>query len=225
MKLSRNVSYRASHILVPMAVFLVAPAVAGPEHLLHPSPWAGFACAVLTLASQPALSASELLGDSTDRRSALGILLSVVLANAVSVIEFSMRDKVFPEFASFWTLAGIVIAACGIAFRLWAIQSLGRYFTSTVSFVEGQPVMTSGPYRFMRHPSYAGSFATVVGTAIALGSTLGMIIAVATVLPAYLFRIRVEERQLVAMLGNEYIKYCDSTPALLPFFVRFRSRG
>lgn len=223
MRLSCDISRCASHIAVPTAVFLVAPAIAGPEYLLHPAPWAGFVCAVLTLASQPALSTAELLEDSMDKSSALYILLAVVLANTASVAEFSRRDIVLPEADSLWTIAGILVAVCGFAFRLWAIQSLGRYFTSTVSFVEGQRVTTIGPYQFVRHPSYAGSLATVVGTAMALGSALGLILAGAMVVPAYLYRIRVEERQLIEMLGDEYTRYRDSTPALLPSLLRIRN--
>jgi protein-S-isoprenylcysteine O-methyltransferase Ste14 len=216
MSQSRDAMRYASHIAVPMAVFLLAPAVAGAEYLLHPAPWAGFVCGVLTLVSQPTLSAAKLFGDESDKGSALGILLAVVLANAASVAEFSLRDLVLPEPGSLWTIAGVLVAACGMALRLWAIKSLGNYFTSTVSFVEGQPVTTAGPYRFMRHPSYAGSLVTVVGTTLALGSALGLVLAGAMVAPAYLYRIRVEERQLIAMLGDEYTRYRDSTPALLP---------
>lgn len=225
MRQSCDISVCALHIAVPTAVFLVAPAVAGPEYLRHPAPWAGFVCAVLTLASQPALSTAELLEDSRDKGSALGILLAVVLANAASVAEFSWRDFVLPEVDSLWTIAGVLVAAGGMALRLWAIQSLGRYFTSTVSFVEGQRVKTNGPYRFVRHPSYAGSLATVVGTAMALGSALGLILAGAMVVPAYLYRIRVEERQLIELLGDEYTRYRDSTPALLPSALRIRNSG
>lgn len=222
MRLSRESWRCASHIAVPAAVFLVVPAVAGPEYLLHPAPWAGFFCGCMTLASQPALSSAELLGDSRDKGSALGILLAVILANAASVAEFSQRDLVLPEAGSFWSIAGVSIAACGMVLRLWAIKTLGRYFTSTVSFVEGQHVTMLGPYRVVRHPSYAGSLATVVGTALALGSALGLILAGAVVAPAYLYRIRVEEQQLIAMLGDEYTRYRDSTPALIPTFRRPR---
>lgn len=222
MTLVRHVSRYASHIAVPAAVFLVAPAVAGAEYVLHPAPWAGFVCGCVTLASQPALSSVELLKDSSDKGSALGILLAVILANAASVAEFSQRDPVLPEVGSSWTIAGILLAACGMALRLWAIKVLGRYFTSSVSFVAGQSVTIAGPYRLMRHPSYAGSLATVAGTALALGSALGLVLVGAVVAPAYLYRIRVEERQLVAMLGYEYTIYRDSTPALFPAFRRAR---
>ncbi len=218
MRLPREVLICASHIAIPTAVFLIAPAVAGREYLLHPAPWVGFTCAVLTLVSQPTPTSSELVKNSIDKGSALGILLAVILANAASVAEFSRRDLVLPEADSLWTVTGISISACGMALRLCAIKVLGRYFTSTVSLVEGQHVVTAGPYRLMRHPSYTGSLATVVGTAMALGSALGLVLSGALVVPAYLYRIRIEEQRLFTVLGAEYTTYCASTPALLPTF-------
>jgi len=53
-------------------------------------------------------------------------------------------------------IAGIVIFAAGEGVRVWAKVALGRYFTYTVQTSSDQPVITSGPYRFVRHPSYTG---------------------------------------------------------------------
>jgi protein-S-isoprenylcysteine O-methyltransferase Ste14 len=81
---------------------------------------------------------------------------------------------------------------------------------------EGQRVLSDGPYRAVRHPSYTGSILTVIGTATALGSVLGVIAAFALVVPAYMYRIRVEERTMIAGLGEEYGRYRARTQALLP---------
>ena len=52
--------------------------------------------------------------------------------------------------------AGVVVMWLGLALRVWAIAALGRSFRSTVEVEPGQPVVSTGPYRWIRHPSYAG---------------------------------------------------------------------
>src|ERR1700730_4699344 len=53
---------------------------------------------------------------------------------------------------------GLVLFLGGISLRLWSFRTLGRYFTFTVQTSSDQPVITDGPYRVIRHPSYAGLF-------------------------------------------------------------------
>ncbi len=205
-----------TYLAIPAAVFLLAPALAGASYLRHPGPWAGFVCAFLTLSSQPPLSPADLVTDPNDRRSALLIFLAVVIANLASVLQFAARDVVTPAPASATVAGGIAIAALGMGLRLVAIRTLGRFFTSAVVVQDDQRVLSHGPYRWMRHPSYTGSILTVTGTAIALGSVLGLGLVGAAVVPAYLYRIRVEERTMLAGLGEEYARYRARTPALLP---------
>ena len=50
--------------------------------------------------------------------------------------------------------AGLAIFVCGVALRMWAIATLGRLFTYDVAIQAGHRVVTSGPYRWVRHPSY-----------------------------------------------------------------------
>ncbi len=203
-------------LVMPALMFFPPTMLAGWPWFWHPAPLAGFALGVLTLGSQPPLSPTALITDPSDRQSALLILLAVMAANYVSVIQFSLREPVTPAPSSPWVIAGIVIASAGLVFRLWAIRTLGRFFTSGVMVQEGQQVLTTGPYRWVRHPSYTGSILTVLGTAVALGSPLGMVLALGLLVPVYLYRVRVEERTMLAGLGDAYAAYRARTPALIP---------
>lgn len=53
-------------------------------------------------------------------------------------------------------ITGIVVFSAGEALRIWSRITLGRYFTYQVMTSKDQPVITSGPYRILRHPSYSG---------------------------------------------------------------------
>jgi protein-S-isoprenylcysteine O-methyltransferase Ste14 len=62
----------------------------------------------------------------------------------------------------------------GLALRLWAVLSLGRFFKVTVSIQEGHRVIRSGPYRLVRHPSYSGLLIALLGLGLALETWLGL---------------------------------------------------
>jgi protein-S-isoprenylcysteine O-methyltransferase Ste14 len=64
----------------------------------------------------------------------------------------------------------LTLIAIGIAIRQWAVVVLGRYFTTDVRVHGGQTVVETGPYRWVRHPSYTGMLITFVGIGLALGN-------------------------------------------------------
>ena len=93
---------------------------------------------------------------------------------------------------------------------------LGRFFQLVLVVQEQHAVVRSGPYRLLRHPSYAGLVLTCTGLGIALGRWESL--AFLSVLPtaAVVHRITVEERMLVAGVGDEYAQYRRGTWRLLP---------
>jgi protein-S-isoprenylcysteine O-methyltransferase Ste14 len=100
--------------------------------------------------------------------------------------------------------------------RLWAVLTLGRLFTTTVVVRHEQEVVTSGPYRIVRHPSYLGVMILLAGFGLSLGDLAS--VAVMVVLPAMglMQRIRVEEAALRAGLGARYVEYCRGRSRLIP---------
>jgi protein-S-isoprenylcysteine O-methyltransferase Ste14 len=112
--------------------------------------------------------------------------------------------------------AGLVITWLGLATRIWAIATLGREFRTTVEVDPGQQVISTGPYARIRHPSYTGLLLIVVGIGLAAGDWVSLIICLAAPLPALLLRIRVEEAELVRVLGDTYVDYERRTKRLIP---------
>jgi methyltransferase len=66
--------------------------------------------------------------------------------------------------------AGAALFAVGKALKWWAILTLGRAWTFRVIVVPGAPRVTAGPYRFLRHPNYAGVVGELVGVALMTGA-------------------------------------------------------
>ncbi|MFZ1082868.1 MAG: isoprenylcysteine carboxylmethyltransferase family protein [Candidatus Kryptoniota bacterium] len=114
----------------------------------------------------------------------------------------------------FWVGFGIMIM--GLAFRVWSIIVLGKYFRTTVELDERRTVVRAGPYRWIRHPSYSGLLLVCLGYGIALQSWLSLLVVLTLPSIALLHRIRVEERLLVRGIGNDYIEYQRQTKRLIP---------
>ena len=113
-------------------------------------------------------------------------------------------------------VAGIVLIAAGIGLRGWSIATLGRFFQYQIRVQPGHRVVTDGPYRYVRHPSYTGIALVLAGIALACDDVWSLV-AVAVLGGAGLaVRIRAEERQLTRALGGEYEHFAAGRKRLVP---------
>lgn len=106
--------------------------------------------------------------------------------------------------------------ASGVTLRVIAARTLGSHHTRTLRTEPDQAVVTDGPYRYLRHPGYAGTLAIWLGYGLALTSGPA---ALATTIPnlvAYVRRINAEEAMLVEAFGDPYRAYKDRTWPLVP---------
>ncbi len=112
--------------------------------------------------------------------------------------------------------AGLALIWVGLAVRIWAVVTLGRSFSTFVGVDTDQPVVTRGPYRWVRHPSYTGLLLVALG--FGLGAANWLSLAACVVLPplGLLRRITVEEAELTRVLGQPYRDYQRTTHRLIP---------
>jgi protein-S-isoprenylcysteine O-methyltransferase Ste14 len=113
-------------------------------------------------------------------------------------------------------IVGVILIAAGIALRLWAILTLGRFFRRIVVIQEGHRVVTEGPYRYVRHPSYSGALLSMLGIGIAIGNVLSILICLVVPALGYISRIPTEEAELERGLGEQYRAYRTRTARLIP---------
>jgi protein-S-isoprenylcysteine O-methyltransferase Ste14 len=90
-------------------------------------------------------------------------------------------------------------------------------FTRFVQILPGHRLVMTGPYRFVRHPSYSGLLLFYGGMGLALGSWLSLAALVGLPALGIAYRIRVEERALLAAFGEEYRAYMLRVRGLVPF--------
>lgn len=113
--------------------------------------------------------------------------------------------------------AGVVIMAAGIVLRVWSVRTLGASFHRDVRVQPGQSLVTAGPYRALRHPSYTAILLMFGGLGVAQADAYSL--AVLVVLPtlAYVRRIKVEEAAMDATLGQSYRAFAESRRRLVPW--------
>jgi methyltransferase len=110
---------------------------------------------------------------------------------AIAFEAWLRHSRFTPAFA-----AGAAIFVTGKALKYWAIASLGRRWTFRVLVPPGSTLVSSGPYRHMRHPNYAGVAGELVGMTLMGQAPLSGFIAIVSFSTLLLARIRVEERAL-----------------------------
>jgi protein-S-isoprenylcysteine O-methyltransferase len=111
---------------------------------------------------------------------------------------------------------GVTLYAAGLILRWYAILHLGRFFTVNVAIAADHRVIDTGPYRFVRHPSYTGALMAFLGLALCLANWASLTVLVVPVFFVFLRRIQVEEAALLQALGDEYRGYMSRTKRLIP---------
>jgi len=143
---------------------------------------------------------------------ALGILTVLGLFVPLQ-LTFSHRTSLSPPWV--FASAGLLILACGIALRLYAAKVLGSYFTTMLSVSDDQRLVKTGPYRYVRHPSYSGAILAFLGLALSFSSPYTLICPAAISI-GVTYRIGREEKMLTRRFGASYDQYRRATHALWP---------
>ena len=153
---------------------------------------------------------------SYDRRSLILLWLVIIVSLWLAIqMMWLVPAATVPSVAGFY-LFGFIFFLGGLALRWYSIGHLGRHFTVDVSISSEHELIDSGPYRYIRHPSYTGALLAFVGLGFCFGNWLSILFVTVPVTVAFLWRIRIEERALTTALGENYRAYVQRTNALIP---------
>ncbi len=183
---------------------LPAPAILGLTFLISE--------VLLSLAKR---ARSETSGGDANSLRILWITIGLSIFAGTQAVAFfpGARWPHAPEVA----LVGVAVFVLGLALRWVAIVQLGRFFTVDVAIAADHKLVQSGVYRFVRHPSYTGALLAFIGFALTLRNWAALIVILVPIGLAFAYRIKVEERVLIAALGARYLDYSRRTKRLLPF--------
>ncbi len=195
----------------------VLPVLGNTKMFYSPHIWILVAVGFLASILQPDYNIVKDTSKTNDKGTEIQIIWSVYITQLFAVFEAAYLR--FPDSVK-WdilTTASLFLMTSGLVLRTWAIYTLGNYFTMHLSIQKEHKIIRKGPYKYMRHPSYAGAFFTYFGTTIFLHAWFSLITA-AIILPlAWVRRIYYEEKLLVEELGEEYKSYCMSVKRIIPY--------
>ncbi len=116
-------------------------------------------------------------------------------------------------------LAGALVALTGSAVVVRSRAELGGAWSLVPTASEHTGVVTTGPYRLVRHPIYLGFSLLALGEAIAFGSMPAVLAVIAVVIPSFLWRAREEEKLLLRVFGERYLLYQKHTKIMIPYLI------
>jgi protein-S-isoprenylcysteine O-methyltransferase Ste14 len=193
--------------------------------------WQGWAFAGTLLVSSllvtvyMALNDRELLetrlrmGPAAEKTPAQKIITAVgflVFVAGLVIIVLDHRFGWSPRVPAILSILGDALAVLGIVIYFFVVRE-NRYAASTVQVVEGQKVISTGPYAIVRHPMYVGAILVSLGTPLALGSWWGLLFT-PLFIGWFAWRLLDEERFLRANLSG-YDEYMRTTPCRLAPYI------
>lgn len=206
-----------SAIIITSAV-VILPVLGNSEMIRSLHLWVLVIFGVLASILQPAYNPFTITFKPKDKGTGAQIIWSVYITQLAIIIESAyFRYPASVKWDAF-SIAGVLLMACGLSLRTWAVLILGNLFTMHIDIQKKHTVITHGPYRIVRHPSYLGAYILYCSTAIFFHAWISAITTALILLMAFIRRIQYEENMLVNELGEDYITYSTKLKRLIPWF-------
>jgi protein-S-isoprenylcysteine O-methyltransferase len=160
-------------------------------------------------------TATDRSGSDVDRRSLFFLLTSNMLLPWLSIALYLVgvgNVSLDPMLK----ITGLILMFAGFGIRWAGMWTLRRFFSANVAVQSDHRLILDGPYRFVRHPGYFGGWLAFAGLGLALGNAIAMVCLTFLTVPAFLYRIRVEERALNAAFPD-YAAYALRVKRFIPF--------
>lgn len=143
--------------------------------------------------------------------------LTGVTAIGIFLIAGVLRGGSLAVHSLILAVIGALLFAGGIALAVWARLHLGRNWGMPMTQRADPELVTSGPYRLIRHPIYTGLLTAMLGTAL-VNNLFGLIV-VAVLIAYFYYSTIIEDRNLAAAFPEAYPEYRSRTKRLIPFLL------
>jgi protein-S-isoprenylcysteine O-methyltransferase Ste14 len=113
-------------------------------------------------------------------------------------------------------IVGLILTFTGFSLMNWSVIILGRHFSVDVTIQKNHKLIKTGPYKYIRHPRYAGIILFLYGIPLVFNSWI-FILAGILLVAVLLWRIEDEEKLMLEEFKNDWEEYKKSTRSLIPF--------
>ena len=154
---------------------------------------------------------------ATQKRAAssLPIRVAIILVVLALFRSRALRDHSTTIDNPWLEVIGLAVFLLGLALAIWARIYLGRNWGTPMSQKVDPELVTTGPYRYIRHPIYSGIILGMIGTTMAI--SLYWLVAVVLLGAYFVYSATVEERNMAGLFPETYAAYRSSTKMLIPF--------
>jgi protein-S-isoprenylcysteine O-methyltransferase Ste14 len=161
------------------------------------------------------LKSKRNVSKSGDRGSIWLLIITISIGYWLSFIIASTKTGRIYHWNTFFII-GSILVIIGLIIRVTSILTLKQQFTYTVTKIDNHELIETGLYKIIRHPGYLGQLIIFLGISTSLSNWLSVLLMIVPVLFGYLNRITVEEKFMIAQMGQNYIDYQNRTKRLIP---------
>ncbi len=226
MKYLRAFLFFVATVLIYLGLPLLGWGLADLGGFFSLAPRTGYAAAVGLFAAAvgiQAISGTEGIRGGKGDESKLNRRETVVRIGLVTGLYLALLAIPFFDRRGIGTLAegavlrwiGAVLCAAAYGFIYWSGLALGKQYSPEVTIQKDHHLITSGPFRWIRHPRYLGIILLTAGFSLAFRSWIGLA-AAPVILAILLLRIHDEEALLKNEFGAEWEAYGRNTARLVP---------
>jgi protein-S-isoprenylcysteine O-methyltransferase Ste14 len=146
-------------------------------------------------------------------------MLSVVMVvfpliySVTSWLDFA--DYTLPTWMGWF---GVVLMACALFIFARAHMDLKSNWSPSLEIFEGHTLVTSGIYKYIRHPMYASQWIWVIAQILLLWNWIAGPLDLLFFIPIYILRVRAEEKMMLDTFGDPYREYMQKTGGVIPKF-------
>ncbi|WP_233840058.1 isoprenylcysteine carboxylmethyltransferase family protein [Dyella sp. 2HG41-7] len=151
-------------------------------------------------------------------RHVIPLVVAVLLLYRFNWMDGTFLIERFVPAQSWVVWVGFGLTVIGLAFTCWARVTLGRNWSGIVQLKQNHELIVRGPYAWVRHPIYTGLLLAFFGTVLGNGEWHALL-GVPLVAFAFWRKLRLEERWLCELFGDQYRAYMRRVKALVPWVV------
>jgi protein-S-isoprenylcysteine O-methyltransferase Ste14 len=148
------------------------------------------------------------------KRENLVALCHALTGVAVMVISYFVKSDLLVPINVLKSL-GFALFILGMILFAFAVATLKEAFLGNIEPVT-ETLVTTGPYKYVRHPVYLGMVISVLGLALGMKSLWGVICAIVIFVPLGIYRAKLEEMALVDTFGDQWDDYVRRTYFMFP---------
>ena len=163
--------------------------------------------------------AKDLKTTETDNGTTRLIGLAFVICMVLLFVTIGLNYLEIGFFSNnlLFMVIGFLGMITGMLIRLFAVRTLGSFYTSTLQTSTDQMLVDKGLYHYVRNPGYLGYIVLFFSTSVALANIIPIIIIPCIIIPVYLRRISSEEKMLSKSFGEVFENYKLKTKRLIPY--------